>query len=92
MKSNISKSEMMKAIKEFHRVYYEYEEGRDWLMHLHHAAEDLFNAAEINISICSPGANEPFLEDAAKGLEPAKELKSAWDKIERYHSGNSEIK
>lgn len=73
--------ELRNAIRIFHRVYYSVEGGRIGALQLHHAAEYLFDAAEITSSVCPDGKNIKFWKDALDGKPPSEELKAAWDRI-----------
>jgi len=85
----MTKEELMRsAIQNFHRVYYEIERLDNFGMaKLHHAAEHLFDAAEIESSVCEDGTNERLLK--AKINQDIdfipRELFEAWNKIERSH-------
>lgn len=70
--------EMCAAIRNFHKIYYR-EDAHP--LDIHHAAEHLFDAAGITISISPTGANLGYFQDAVEKKEPAPELKKAWEKI-----------
>ncbi len=84
----MNKKEMRDAIINFHKVYYAGDGSREAFLELHHAAEHLFDAAEITISISPNGANQKFIADAVQKKKPAKALENAWEKIEVFHRKN----
>lgn len=77
--------EMHAAILNFHRIYYGMENTPEGWGELHHAAEHLFNAAEITSSCSPPGVNDGFISAAQRGEAPPKELEAAWDRIKEDH-------
>jgi hypothetical protein len=70
-----TKKDFIEAIKNFHRVYY----SVDDLMELHHAAEHLFNLAEIETTVCPTGRNQEIMEMASRGEAPPEDCVRAWD-------------
>lgn len=79
-----TKKDFIEAIKNFHRIYYGVEE----LMQLHHAAEHLFNLAEINTTICPKGRNAEIKEMAERGEPPPEDCLKAWDAASIGNSGS----